>query len=65
VCVWIPLFLLKIENNKKIIFGYCSLMKSLFICLLKKKKKAKNIDVMNTDANPNKHLMKKKNVKRE
>ena len=57
VCVWIPLILLKIENNKKIYFDYCSLMNLLFIGLIalfmsheqctkrwsqKKKKKAKN-----------------------
>ena len=33
-CVWIPLILLKIENNKKLFFGYYSLMKSLCICLI-------------------------------
>ena len=32
-CVWIPLILLKTENNKKIISGYCSHQKTLFICL--------------------------------
>ena len=34
VCVWIPLILLKIENNKKIYFDYCSLMNLLFIGLI-------------------------------
>ena len=34
VCVWIPLILLKIENNKKKYFDYCSLMNLLFIGLI-------------------------------
>ena len=33
VCVWILLILLKTENNKKIFFGYCSLMNLLCIFL--------------------------------
>ena len=32
--VWIPLILLKIENNKKYFFNYRSLMNLLFICLI-------------------------------
>ena len=33
-CIWIPLILLKTENNKKIFSGYYSLMKLLCICLI-------------------------------
>ena len=61
--VYISFILLKTENNKKIISNYYSLMKLLFICLFAlfmswtlkkiKNKKAKNADVMNAGANPN------------
>ena len=61
MCIWIPLIFLKIENNKKIIYGYCSPQKMLFICLNtlfmrgvgKKKKKKKNANSLDADANPN------------
>ena len=61
--VWILFILLKTENNKKIIFDYCSLKKTLFICLMhcsclmnsapgagpkKKKNKGWNTDVIQT-----------------